>query len=74
MRWQSEDRDAFVHNAIDYRYEIPFSDQMKADIRTGLLSVAQTIQATFEAYYGPEGQWSDALCGWRDATLARFGQ
>lgn len=74
VRWQSEDRDAFVHNAIDYRYEIPFSDQMKADIRTGLLSVAQTIQATFEAYYGPEGQWSDALCGWRDATLARFGQ
>lgn len=72
-RWQAEDRDAFVHNAIDYHCEIPFSDQMKADIRGGRLRVAQVIQATFEAYYGPETQWSEALCGWRDATLARFG-
>lgn len=72
VRWQAEDRDAFVRNAIDYRYEIPFTDVKKADIRAGLLSVAQTIQATFEAYYGPESQWSDALCSWRDATLMRF--
>ena len=74
VRWQAEDRDAFVCEAIDYHHEIPFTDTMKADIRTGALSVRQAIQATFEAYYGPEGQWSDALCGWRDATLARFGQ
>lgn len=72
VRWQAEDRDAFVRNAIDYRYEIPFTDEKKADIRAGRLSVAQTIQATFEAYYGPDSQWSDALCSWRDATLMRF--
>ena len=74
VRWQAEDRDAFVRGAIDYHHEIPFSDAMKADIRAGALSVRQAIQATFEAYYGPENQWSEALRGWRDATLARFGQ
>ena len=74
VRWQAEDRDAFVRGAIDYHHEIPFSDAMKADIRAGALSVRQAIQATFEAYYGPESQWSEALRGWRDATLARFGQ
>ena len=73
-RWQAHDRDDFVHNAIDYRYQIPFSEEQKASIRSGEVDVRQAIQAVFEAYYGPEGQWSEALCGWRDATLERFGQ
>ena len=73
-RWEAGDRDAFVHSAIDYQYQIPFTDEEKAFIRAGQWSVAETVQGVFEAYYGPETQWSEALLGWRDATLERFKQ
>ena len=72
VNWQAEDREAFVREAIDYVCAIPLPEDAKAAIRAGSMTPAQTVQAAFEAYYGPEAGWSDALAGWRDETVMRF--
>lgn len=70
--WQEDDRAALLETAADDLCAIPLPEDAKAAIRTGSMTPAQTVQAAFEAYYGPEAGWSDALAGWRDETVMRF--
>lgn len=68
-----ENRKALVDEARNSPYDLSLDPALQRLMMEGELNAAQAVEVLFEDNYGSPDQWNEALTGWRDTTLLRFG-
>lgn len=71
--WNERARNALADETHNELHDIRLSDEIEDGIRSGTLDQGGALKAVFEAVYPQPSLWNEALAGWYNASLVRFG-